>query len=101
MCLLRPLRWVHGKFPFHPDMLKTADEVELASEDLAFIKSVFGETEFHYVDFLTRESVKHFVWKARAGRWLRLLGRLDFSLINRYLPPLRYLSTYVIIRAVK
>lgn len=101
VCLLRPLRWVHEKFPFHPDVLKTADEVELASGDLALIESVFGETEFHYVDFLTRESVKHFVRKARAGRWLRPLGRFDFSLINRRLPPLRYLSTCVVIRAVK
>jgi SAM-dependent methyltransferase len=101
VCLLRPLRRIHEKFPFHPDAPRTADEVEFAPEDLAFIKSVFGETEFHYIDFLTRESVKHFVWKARAGRWLRPLGRLDFALLNRYLTPLKYLSTYVIIRAVK
>ena len=101
VCLLRPLRWVHEKFPFHPNAPRTADEVELASADLALIESAFGETEFHYIDFLTRESVKHFVWKARAGRWLRPLGRLDFSLLNHYLPPLRYLSTYVVIRATK
>lgn len=37
----------------------------------------------------------------RAGRLLRPLGRLDSSLVNDYLTPLKYLSTYVLIQATK
>jgi hypothetical protein len=32
---------------------------------------------------------------------LRLLGKLDYVVMNRYLPVTRYLSTYIIIHAVK
>lgn len=101
VCLLKPLRWIHEKFPFHPEAPRTADEVEFTVDDLTFIAGMFGKTKVYYIDFLTRESVKHFLWKARAGRWLRPLGRLDFSLLNRYVRPLQYLSTYAVIRAVK
>jgi len=83
------------------DAPRTADETELAAEDLALIENTFRETRFHYMDFLTRESVKHCLWKARAGGLLRPLGELDFSLLNNYLTPLKYLSSYVVIQAVK
>lgn len=101
VCLLKPLRWIHEKFPFSPDAPRTADEIEFAVKDLALIESTFRETKFHYIDFLTRESIQYYLWKARAGGLLRTLGRLDFSLLNNYLTPLKYLSTYTIIQAVK
>jgi protein-L-isoaspartate O-methyltransferase len=101
VCLLKPLRWIHEKLPFHPEAPRTADEVEFTSKDLAFVESAFREVEFHYIECLTRESVQYCIWKAQAGRWLRRLGRFDFSLVNHYLTPLKYLSTYVIIQARK
>lgn len=101
VCLLKPLRWIHEKLPFHPEAPRTADEVEFTLEDLAFIESAFREVEFHYIDFLTRESVQYYLWKARAGGALRRLGRFDFALVNHYLTPLKYLSTYTIIQAHK
>lgn len=101
VCLLKPLRWIHEKFPFHPEAPRTVDEVEFTLEDLAFIESAFREVEFYYIDFLTRESVQYYLWKAQAGGALRRLGRFDFALVNHYLTPLKYLSTYTIIQALK
>lgn len=100
VCLLKPLRWIHRKLPFHP-MPLTEDEDELTGEDLALIESAFGEVKFQYIEFLTRESIKHGLWKAGGEGLLRPLGRFDFSLVNNYLPPLKYLSSYVIIQAQK
>lgn len=101
VCLLKPLRWIHAKLPFHPESPRTPDEAELTEEDLALIADVFREVKFHYLDCLTRESIKYFLWRARAAGLLRPLGRLDFSLVNDYLTPLRYLSTYAVIQATK
>jgi SAM-dependent methyltransferase len=101
VCLLKPLRWIHEKLPFHPEAPRTVDEVEFTVADLASIESAFREVEFHYIDFLTRESIQYYLWKARAGGLLRRLGRFDFSLVNNYLTPLKYLSTYAIIQARK
>jgi SAM-dependent methyltransferase len=100
VCLLKPLRWIHGKLPFHPSPL-TDDEHELTGEDLAHIESAFREVKFHYMECLTRESIKYCLWKTGNERLLRPLGRFDFSLVNKYLPPLKYLSTYAIIQAFK
>lgn len=101
VCLLKPLRWIHAKLPFHPEAPRTRDEVELTWEDLALIRDAFREVKFHYLDCLTRESIKYCLWRARAVALLRPLGRLDFSLVNDYLTPLKYLSTYVVIQALK
>jgi protein-L-isoaspartate O-methyltransferase len=100
VCLLKPLRWIHEKLPIHPSP-RTKDEVEFTEEDLAFIAGAFREVKFHYIDFLTRESIKYYLWKAGAAGLLRPLGRFDFSLVNKYLAPLKYLSTYTVIQAVK
>ena len=100
-CLLKPLRWIHEVFPFHPQAPRTDDEVEFTQEDLALIENMFREVRLHYLECLTRESIKYCLWRARAGRLLRPLGRLDSSLVNDYLTPLRYLSTYVLIQATK
>ena len=101
VCLLKPLRWIHEKLPFHPEAPRTADEVEFTLKDLALIESAFREVEFYYIDFLTRESVQYYLWKVQAGGALRRLGRFDFALVNNYLTPLKYLSTYAIIQAFK
>jgi SAM-dependent methyltransferase len=101
VCLLKPLRWIHEKLPFHPEAPRTDDEVEFTVKDLALIESAFREVKFHYMHCLTRESVQYYFWKARASRLLRPLGRFDFSLVNDYLKPLKYLSTYTVIQALK
>lgn len=101
VCLLRLLGWIHKLLPFHPQTPRTDDEVELTREDLALIGNVFSEVRLHYQDCLTRESIKYCLWRARAERLLRPLGRLDSSLVNDYLTPLKYLSTYVLIQATK
>jgi protein-L-isoaspartate O-methyltransferase len=101
VCLLKPLRWIHEKLPFHPESPRTPDEVELTGEDLALIGNAFREVKFHYLDCLTRESMKYFLYRARAAWLLRPLGRLDFSLVNGYPMPLKYLSTYAVIQAIK
>jgi hypothetical protein len=75
--------------------------VEFTLKDLALIESAFRRVEFHYIDCLTRESVQYYFWKARADGLLRRLGRFDFSLVNKYVPPLKYLSTYAVIQALK
>ena len=100
VCLLKPLRWIHTLLPFHPSA-RTDDEVEFTEEDLALIGNAFREVRLHYLDCLTRESIKYCLWRARASRLLRPLGRLESSLINDYLAPLKYLSTYVLIQATK
>lgn len=100
VCLLKLLRWIHRLLPFYPTP-RTDDEAEFTQEDLALIGNVFREVRLHYMDCLTRESIKYCLWRARAGRLLRPLGRLDSSLVNDYLPPLKYLSTYVLIQATK
>jgi SAM-dependent methyltransferase len=100
VCLLKPLRWIHGKLPFHPSPL-TDDEDELTAEDLTLIESAFREVKFHYMECLTRESIKYGLWKAGAEGLLRPLGRFDFLVVNKYLTPLKYLSTYTIIQALK
>jgi protein-L-isoaspartate O-methyltransferase len=101
VCLLKSLRWIHEKLPFHPQAPRTVDEVELTEKDLAHLDSVFQEVKFHYLDFLTRESVKYYIWKAGAARLLKALGRFDCLLLNNHLTPLKYLSTYAIIQAIK
>jgi Methyltransferase domain len=101
VCLLKSLRWIHRLLPFHPQAPRTDDEVEFAQEDLALIGDVFREVRLHYLECLTRESIKYCLWRARAGRLLKPLGQLDSSLVNEYLTALKYLSTYVLLQATK
>ncbi|HEX7335252.1 MAG TPA: class I SAM-dependent methyltransferase [Pyrinomonadaceae bacterium] len=101
VCLLKPLLWIHRLLPFHPQTPRTDDEVELTQEDLALIGKVFREVRIHYLDCLTRESIKYCLWRAHAWRLVRPLGRLDSSLVNDYVTPLKYLSTYALIQATK
>ena len=102
VCLLPLLRWFHQHCPFHPEAApRTADERELTDDDLTFIRDVFGKVELSYFDLLARESVAYFLVKGRAARLLNPLGKLDYVLINCCPALLRYLSTYVILRAIK
>jgi hypothetical protein len=101
MCLLRVLRWIHQKLPFHPNAPRTSDERELTPADLALIRGTFGEVKLDYFDFMTRESVSYLLDKARMEWLLRPLGKLDHRLINHDLPILRCLGSYVVIEARK
>jgi SAM-dependent methyltransferase len=101
VCLHRLVRWVHRRFPFYGDAPHTPDERELIHQDLATIQRTFGRTQFYFFDLLARESLAYFLRKKRWHGLLRLLGRLDHCLVNRLFPPLRHLSNYVVVHAVK
>src|SRR5262245_34365852 len=101
VCLPRWLRWVHAKLPFHPEAPRTEDERELGEEDLELFRRTFGTVEVAWFDLLARESVAYFLLKLRGGQLLYPLGWLDGYLMNRWLPVLRYLATYAVVRAVK
>jgi SAM-dependent methyltransferase len=99
--LLRLLRWLHDKLPFHPDSPCSPDEKELTETDLALVRKTFASVRFMYFDFLARESTAYLLLKLRLIKLLRPLGRVDALLVNNLFPLLKYLSTYVILRAVK
>jgi len=101
ICLLGWLLRAHTTFPFHPEAVRTIDERELVPGDLNLIRRTFSEMDVSYFDCVARESVAYFLHRARIDRLLRLLGKLDHVVLNRYLRVTRYLSTYAIIRAVK
>jgi SAM-dependent methyltransferase len=101
VCLTRLFLWLHRRFPFAPNAPRTRDEKELTGRDLALVRATFGTARFHYFDFLSRESVAYCFCQARIDRLLKPLGQADYYLVNRLCPVLRYLSTYVIIHAVK
>jgi SAM-dependent methyltransferase len=101
VCLPGWLRRVHTTFPFHPEAVRTTDEQELTPEDLNLIRRTFRQMNVSYFDCFARESVAYFLYQARIEGLLRLLGKLDYVVMNRYLPVTRYLSTYIIIHAVK
>lgn len=101
VCLHKLFQWFHQKFPFAPEAPRTQDEKELTPPDVDFIRRIFPNVRFRYFDLLARESVAYFLSKAHLLRLLKPLGMLDYLLINRCFPPLRYLSTYVLIQAVK
>jgi len=101
VCLAGWLRHVHTTFPFHPEAVRTTDEQELTPEDLNLVRRTFSHMNVSYFDFFARESVAYVLYKARIEGLLRLLGKVDYVVMNRYLPVTRYLSTYAIIHAVK
>jgi SAM-dependent methyltransferase len=101
VCLLRLFRWLHERLPFHPDATRSQDERELTAQDLDLVRRTFRTVQVSYFDFLARESVAHFFRKGRIDRLLNPLGRLDYFLLNRCLPGLRRLGTYVLIEARK
>jgi SAM-dependent methyltransferase len=99
---LHPLvRWVHDRFPFYGSAPHSADERELTGDDLALIRRTFRETRFFHFDLLARESMIHRLGALRLYRAVRLLGKWDYYLANRLLPPLRSLCNYVVIRGLK
>jgi hypothetical protein len=101
VCLHPLVRWVHDRFPFYGSAPHTADERELTAEDLALIQRTFRETRLYHFDFLARESIAYLLSALFLHRTLRLLGKWDWYLVNRLVPPLRALSNYVVIRGVK
>jgi SAM-dependent methyltransferase len=101
ICFLNLVRWFHDKAPFHPDPVRTVDEKELTSRDVAFVRAYFRECRTQFFDMATRESIVFFLSKFNLERSLTLLGRLDYLLTNRCVKALRNLSSYVIIEAYK
>jgi SAM-dependent methyltransferase len=101
VCLHRLVRWVHERFPFYGDAPHTQDEKELTSYNLHVINNTFRSTRFIHFDLLARESVAYQLNKRRWSRLLYFLGKTDFYLANRLIPPLRQLCNYVIIYATK
>jgi ubiquinone/menaquinone biosynthesis C-methylase UbiE len=101
VCLSRLMSWAHKKFPFYGNATHTIDEKELGPEQLAIIERQFSRVDFHFFDFLARESLAYLLTKARCGRLLGILGRLDGVFVNRLCRPLRRLCNYVVVHAVK
>jgi SAM-dependent methyltransferase len=101
VCLSRFFRWLHARFPFAPESPRTPDEKEVSEPEFALIRQTFREVRFRYFDFLARESMAYFLSKVGLARLLRMLGKLDYFLMNRCCPALRGLSTYVLIQAIK
>jgi SAM-dependent methyltransferase len=101
VCLHPLLRWVHERFPFYGDAPHTADEKELTPHDLDLIRQTFRSTKLYHFDFLARESVAHVLNARGWRRLLYLLGKTDYHLVNRVLPPLRRFCNYVVVHATK
>lgn len=101
VCLHPLVRWVHEQFPFYGDAPHTADEKELTFPDLNLISETFRSTRLFHFDLLARESIAYRLNKRGWNRLLYLLGKTDFSLANRLVPPLRRFCNYVMIYAVK
>src|SRR5262249_42457317 len=101
VCLHPLVRWVHERFPFYGDAPHTLDEKELTFPDLDLISKTFRSTRLFHFDLLARESLAYRLNKRRWNRLLYLLGKTDFYLANRLVPPLRRFCNYVMIYAIK
>jgi SAM-dependent methyltransferase len=101
VCLHPLVRWVHDRFPFYGDAPYTPDERELTPSDLDLIRRAFPSARLFHFDLLARESVAYQLHKRRWDRLLHLLGKADFYLANRLVPPLRRFCNYIMIQAVK
>jgi SAM-dependent methyltransferase len=101
VCLHPLVRWVHDRFPFFGDAPHTPDERELTPSDLDLIRRTFRSTQLYYFDLLARESVAYQLNKRRWDRLLHLLGKADFYLANRLVPPLRRFCNFIMIYAVR
>ncbi len=101
VCLSGLVRWVHRRFPFYGDQPHTPDEKELTFDDIRFIKNAFASTRIIHFDLIARESVAYQLNKRRWNRLLHMLGRADYYLANRLVPPLKPLCNYVMIYATK
>jgi len=101
ICFLDAVRWFHRTAPFHPDRVRTIDEKELTTEDVAFVTGCFRKPRIQFFDMLTRESIVHVLSAFHLESILTLLGRVDYLLTNRYFRFLRYFSSYVIIEGYK
>ncbi len=85
-CLLRRLRWVHARFPFHPYGM-TDDERELTGEDLTRIRQIFREVDVSYHDSMSRESIAILLCRARLGLLAQGAGQAGLPLAEPR-PPL-------------
>jgi SAM-dependent methyltransferase len=101
VCLHPLIRWVHKRFPFYGDAPHTPDEKELTPADLDLIRQTFRSTKLYHFDFLARESIAYLLNNRGWGRLLYLLGKTDYHLVNRVIPPLRQFCNYVVVHATK
>jgi hypothetical protein len=101
VCLHPLVRWVHERCPFYGDAPHTPDERELTFPDLDLISKTFRSTRLFHFDLLARESIAYRLKKHRWKGLLYLLGKTDFYLANRLIPPLRRFCNYVMIHAIK
>ena len=85
-------------FPFHPDYPVTEDEIELGQKEFNRIEHVFEDAHFVYYDMLTRSSIVHILDSFGLTRTIKLLKKLD-GLLLETIPPLRKLSSQVLIKA--
>ncbi len=99
VCLLEIVRRIHQRMPFHP-LPFIAGERELGSEDLAAVRATFERTSLRFFDALSRESIAYPLHRAGLAPVLRALSSLD-AVAQRICPPLRYLASYVVLRAWK
>ncbi len=100
VCLTPEVRWLHRALPFHPNHPCTAEEHELTADDLRAIRARFARTRAWYFDLLTRNSLAYLMDRAGLGGLLPTLSRWDHRLLQA-LPPLRPLSSYVVICATR
>ncbi len=100
-CLHPLVRWVHERFPFYGDAPHTPDEKELTPPDLDLLRKTFRSTRLYHFDFLARESIAYLLNNRGWSRLLYLLGKTDYHLVNRLLPPLRQFCNYVVVHATK
>ena len=98
-----PSEWlarVHQRLPFHPDYPVLDGERELSRDDLAVLEAVFPRVDLHYFDLVTRPSLSYLIGRLGFRRALRTLGRVDYHVMQS-IPWLKYLSSSVVIKAVK
>lgn len=99
-CLSSLLRGLQRRFPYHPHIQVTADEIKLTSEELRFLRAMFSTVECFYFEFLSRPSLSYLLTRLRAPGMIPKLKMADARL-TRYFPFVRNFCQHVVIRAQK
>lgn len=99
-CLSRTLRAFQRKFPYHPHIKVTPDEIKLAPRELCLLQQTFSKVEFFYFEFLARPSVTYLLSKVGMSRVVPTLKITD-SRVIKFIPFVRNYCQHVVIRAKK
>lgn len=99
-CLSGLLRGLQRRFPYHPHIEVSPDEIKLASEELDFLRAMFSTVECFYFEFLSRPSLSYLLTKLRAPGMIPKLKMADRHLTG-YFPFLKNFCQHVVIRAQK